>query len=239
MKLKQKKRAIKEIHSNLNLLFKGRDQLDVLYSKIKGKEKTDINFLLKLNERNISSLKEQIDDLKSDVDTWAYTITGNIKAEVFFWAFLKIIYNFLTKKEVERYDGINEFIPYELHREIINNRCYEDLVEFASRQDSRLAFMVLGVVIMKYGAKMTEELRELILKYSDWSFERDQLENKRDRQERKKFLLDFREKIKDYQDGVETMVPVVPLTSLLEDKLKDDSLIDRRPIDYKIISEKR
>jgi hypothetical protein len=84
--------------------------------------------------------------------------------------------------------------------------------------------------------KMTEELKQTILKYSDWDYEKDQLKKRKDRKERKKFLEDFRERIENY-DGTEVVkVPFYSITQIKDKKTKegDTTPIWRQSIDYSI-----
>ena len=139
--------------------------------------------------------KEEYRKLRK-VKTWSYSIMGNNKASSFYNDFIEIKYNFITNEESKKYP---KEIPMSLHATLIE-RCYEQLVLHAYNKKSRLAFMVLGCFLMAHKGKITEDLKRVILKYSDWGCKKDQLKNRQDRKERKKFLLDFREKIKNY-DG--------------------------------------
>ena len=85
---------------------------------------------------------------------------------------------------------------------------------------------------MKYGAKMTENVRTLILEYSKWEDEKDQLTKKRDISERKKYLVDFREKAKNYKDGEKITIPIERLTEIME-KSKVTTFVDNYSIHYK------
>jgi hypothetical protein len=187
---------------------------------------------LRRNERAIMLMQERISDLRDDIDTWAYTIMGNTEAGSLYSDFLDIILSKLSLDEDKRY----EIIPKELYKEIINNRCYDELIKFASNKNSRLVFQVLGVFIMGYGARMNEELREIILSNSRWEDEEFQFTNEKDKAERKKYLFEFREKVETYQEGEITNITIIRLTDLIDEKFKnhDDSLIDRPSIDYSI-----
>lgn len=125
-------------------------------------------------------------------------------------------------------------LPDILVTELIE-RSYNELIDFVARKKSRLAYQVLGVLLMKYGGKITENVKTLILKYYKWEDEKDQLTNKNDINERKNYLFDFREKVKNYKDGVKAIVPIELLTEIM-DQNKDNSFIDRVSLDYKIIS---
>ena len=59
---------------------------------------------------------------------------------------------------------------------------------------------------MKFGGKMTKEVKEQILKYSDWEYKEHQFKTVAERKQREKYLIEFRKKIKWYVDGVHTLV---------------------------------
>ena len=96
--------------------------------------------------------------------------------------------------------------------------------------------MVLGCFLLLYKSKITEELSQTILKYSDWKYEKDQLKNEKDRKERKKFLEDFREKIKKYDGTKVVKVPFYSITRVINEKREkgDTTPIWRQNIDYSI-----
>lgn len=90
---------------------------------------------------------------------------------------------------------------------------------------------------MSHGAKLTEDLRQKILKYSDWRYERDQLKKKKDRLERKRFLTDFREKIISYSGKEEIFIPLYTITRVINEKKakgEDFTKIWRKDINYSI-----
>lgn len=244
MNIEEKKKKIAELQTQLNSLLKRRDQLEARGDQLKWENYSN-NFIsytdneLRHNERGIMILQDKIADLKTDVDTWAYTIMGNIEAEVMYGDFLDIILKKLTSTEQEEYDGIHKIVPDDIYTEIINYRCYDDLVEFAFKHNSRLAFQVLGVLIMEHGARMTEKLREFILSNSRWEDEAFQFKNEKDKRERKRYLFEFREKVKNYREGVITKITIIRQTDLMDEKIKsrDDTLIDRPSIDYSIRKE--
>ena len=90
--------------------------------------------------------------------------------------------------------------------------------------------------LMLHKSKMTEDLKQTILKYSDWKYEKDQLKNEKDRKERKKFLEDFREKIKKYDGTKVIKVPFYSVTRVVDEKREkgDKTPIWRQNIDYSI-----
>ena len=96
--------------------------------------------------------------------------------------------------------------------------------------------MVLGVFLTLHKSKITEKLRQTIIKYSDWEYEKDQLKSEEDHEERKKFLDDFREKIKKYDGTKVVKVPFYTVTRVIDEKKArgDKSPIWRQNIDYSI-----
>ncbi|GAH03881.1 unnamed protein product [marine sediment metagenome] len=89
---------------------------------------------------------------------------------------------------------------------------------------------------MYYKGKMTEELSQTILKYSDWEYEKDQLKHKKDRKERKRFLDDFCEKVRNYGGTKVVKVPFYSVTSIISKKREkgDNTPVWRQNIDYSI-----
>ena len=183
----------------------------------------------------LKSGKPFVKYLKSEdkkIETWAYSIEGNSEASSFSSDFIDIMIDHLTPEESKKYP---RNIPESMDK-ILIERAYNQLVAHAYKNKSRLAFMVLGCFLMLNKIKVTEELRQTILKYSDWEYEKDQLKNEKDREERKSFLDDFREKIKKY-DGTEVVkVPFYSVTRVInENREKGDATpIWRQNIDYSI-----
>ncbi len=74
----------------------------------------------------------------------------------------------------------------------------DELVEFILRFQSRLAFQVLGVYLMDKVTEISEKLKVLILENSRWQNDIPYLKEKEHQEARKKYLREFREKIKNY-----------------------------------------
>lgn len=190
--------------------------------------------LLRLNEVDINYTKRVIFELEYDVDTWAYTITGNKEARRLSYELTSIMMDYATPEEKERY---SDDYPDELWREFLE-RGFDEIVEWIISQSSRLLYQLLGEEIMYYGAKMSEDIRELILLHSEWEDEQDQLEDEQDQAERKYYLLDFREKIKNYKEGVSINIPRKTKHEIFEKHTRDKNgliIIDRKPIDYRVM----
>jgi len=145
-----------------------------------------------------------------DVDTWSYTIMGNKEAERYWDDYMTLMHNRITDQEYKKLFPEHPLgdikFPDAFARELID-RCYNDLVNLACKQKSRLAYQVLGIFLMQFGGRMTQDVRRLILKNSEWKDERDQLITKQGKIERKKYLFDFREKVKNYKEGINTKIP--------------------------------
>jgi len=159
-------------------------------------------------------IKELKLDGKKEVKTWAYSIEGNSEASNLTCDFLKIMNSYLTPREIEKYP---KETPRCLWKTLIE-RAFEPLISHAYRQNSILAFLVLGGFLMLYRSKMTKELKQVILEHSDWKHEKDQLRNAKDREERKKFLDDFREKIKNYDGSKVVKLPFFTVSRIINEK---------------------
>ncbi len=166
------------------------------------------------------------------INTWSYSIMGNDEAWDFSSDFVHIMLDYLTPEEDDKYP---REIPKQLFKSLIE-RAYDRLIAYACEKKSRLAFMILGRSLMLHKCKITEELRQTILKYSDWDYEKDQLKDERDRKERKEFLNDFREKIKAYDGSKVVKVPFYTVTRVINEKREkgDTTPVNRQNIDYSI-----
>jgi len=173
-----------------------------------------------------------LENKREKIETWSYSIKGNDEASNLDSDFIDIMIDHLTPEENKKYP---RRIPDSMDK-ILIERAYDKLVAYAYEKKSRLAFMVLGCFLMLSKVKITEELKQTILKYSDWEYEKDQLKNKKDREERKKFLNDFREKIKKYDGSKVVKVPFYTVTRVIDEKKArgDNSPIWRQNIDYSI-----
>ena len=169
---------------------------------------------------------------RKNIETWSYSIMGNSEASNLICDFLDIKNSYFTPEEDKKYP---RKVPRNLE-EVLIERSLNQLVAHAYKKKSRLAFMVLGRFLMKYKCKITEELRQTILKYSDWKYEKNQLKNKKDRKERKKFLDDFRERIKNYDGTKVVLVPSCSVNRIIDEKKEkgDTTPIWRQNIDYLI-----
>jgi len=176
----------------------------------------------------VKSLKNK----QEKIETWSYSIEGNDEAWDLSSDFIDIMISHLTPEENKKFP---RSIPDSMDN-ILIERAYDELLAYAYEKKSRLAFMVLGLELMISKGKITEELRQTILKYSDWEYEKNQLKNKKDREERKKFLDDFREKIKKYDGTKVVKVPFYTVTRVIDEKRArgDNSPIWRQNIDYSI-----
>ncbi len=189
------------------------------------------------------------EDIKID-EHWSYTIKGNLRALYYYEDLERICLSAMTDDEEKEFDNVDitlqdalkirlgeeteeikskKFKLMQLTRSQID-RCYDKLVHFIRNQNSRLAYIVLGVFLMVDGGKMTKELKEDILKYSDWAYEKHQFKNVEEEELRKKYLIEFREKIKGYIPGVPTLVS----EKSLSDVYADHGPFDLTPIKYDI-----
>jgi len=134
-----------------------------------------------------------------------------------------IAYASATDKEFKEY---HNQIADTYSKEFINqlvNRSYDKLLKFVfNHKYPRLAFQILGVFILSHGAGMPDDIRLLILAHSDWESERVQLKNDQDKVEREKWLLDFRERVENYIEGIPVNIP--------HETLQDTGEVERQPI---------
>ncbi|KKM72149.1 hypothetical protein LCGC14_1423420 [marine sediment metagenome] len=180
----------------------------------------------------VEFLKDDLDE-KKNKETWSYAILGGDESFQLLFEYEKIIRKSLPPKIYKDYpDGI----PIEIYQSQIEKH-YEELIKFADNQKSRLAYMIMGVVIMVNCGKMTEALKEKILKYSEWELEENQLINEQDLIERKNHLMAFREKIKNYDGTKQVKTPLYTVTRLINEKKakgEDITQIMKKNIDYSI-----
>jgi hypothetical protein len=148
-------------------------------------------------ETKVFSLSEEYTYQKS---SQAYTIFGGLDGAKMRFKYYDIVSYYATL------DGIEEStsgFPYEVVRDIINDKCYDKLVKFASLQDealqnSHLAYIILGVFLMQFGANISIELRDTLLKYSNNNLffsEKD--------------LNIFKEKLLNYKNGEKIEFPFI------------------------------
>lgn len=171
--------------------------------------------------------------------TWSYTIMGSSEASTYWFQFSELIDSSLTEDEGK----ILRDIPDERWNSLIEQR-YANLVGIAIRQKSRLAYQVLDVFLMRFGAKMSNALKELILINSQWEDEKSQLFDEADRAERFYYLSEFCKAIINYKEGIKTKITWETQNQVVE-KLRNQGLIDteyplilapdRPSIDYHIM----
>lgn len=135
----------------------------------------------------------------SDEEYWPIEILGNGSWR-YYDRFEDLIGTRLTQADRESMKSGITFQEHEDLRRSIIERCYDDLIELAYRLNSRLAFQVLGFLLMEDGVKITDELKGLILGNSRWRDERHNLKDKEDRIKRRKCLFQFRAEVLMY-DG--------------------------------------
>jgi hypothetical protein len=92
-----------------------------------------------------------------------------------------------------------------LTREILEMH-FDELLEIVERMNHHVAYLILGVLILKTGSKMPDLLREKLIESADWRRERElwKYADEEFLKERKEILLDFQEKIKNHKSGVTT-----------------------------------
>ncbi len=163
-----------------------------------------------------------------DIDEqWSYSIMGSWRAKHFRVDLFSICWEAETTEEEKQILHGSEFIN---SVKTLIERSYDKLVAFVQDQHSRLAYLVLGWFLMFFGGKMTEELKRQILKYSEWSYEKNQFKTEAERKLRNKFLFEFREEIIKYKEGIRTLVS----EESLSDIYYNDGPWELTPINYNI-----
>ncbi|MFX1458876.1 MAG: hypothetical protein ACFFBT_05355 [Promethearchaeota archaeon] len=162
--------------------------------------------------RNGQPFIEYLDPNDIEPETWSYCIMGNSEADMFEFEFIEIMNDHLTPEEIKIY---SKDIPDSMDK-ILIERAYEKLIIHAYSKNSRLAFLVLGQFLMSFQGKMDVDLKKVILECSDWKYEKHQLENEDDRKDRKRYLADFQEKIKEYNGTQRISLSFEPWEKILK-----------------------
>lgn len=168
-------------------------------------------------------------------ETWSYTILGNSKGTQIYGTFFDIIINLLKPEELENLNGI--LSSTQALKKYIE-KYIETLISYVFKTESRMGFQALGVFLMKYGANMTDKIKKLILKYSKWKDECKQLTDKKDREERKKYLLEFRGKVLKYNSNKIVYISDESVEDVIQRKKNncDKYAIWRKAINHKILN---
>ena len=169
------------------------------------------------------------------MDTWSYRILGCDDAADLLYDITLLVVSQAPDEELESYPRY--IIPEDREQELII-AANAGLKQFVKSKKSRLAYMMLGMYLMSKGAKIDEGLKEKILEYSDWKYEKDQITNEKHRIQRKKNLDEFRENIIKYDGTEKIQLQADNITSVLNRKLKesDGSPVKLKNINYSIKS---
>jgi hypothetical protein len=192
-------------------------------------------------------------DLDFDVETWSYTIKGNKTANDYLFEIKEIIRSFATPEERQqkfkygrsaRNYSLSEDIRKEnnekrLDMEVeLTNRAYPALIDFATRKNSRLAFFMIAVDLMVYRMEIPPDLKEKVLDYADFEkYEAFQFSSPKFIDARKKYLDDFKQRVRSHQKGMKTLVPWESLDDVYEKTPPDehgDRIVALSDIDYSI-----
>ena len=156
---------------------------------------------------------------------WSYTIMGNWRARHYYQDLFFICLDSETHEEKSQLLADSKFIDF---MKVLIVRSYDELISFVQEQHSRLAYLVLGWFFMLFGGKITEDVKEQILKYAEWDYERLQFKNEEEMVLRRKYLSEFRKKIVNYKEGAPTSVT----EESLSDIYYNDGPWDLTPIKY-------
>ena len=166
-----------------------------------------------------------------DVDEhWSYTVMGNWRAGRYYESLFRICLTKITTEDrIKATEMKRSVIEKNLVKRILE-ASIDELTEFVRTERSRLAYLVLGVLLMRYGAIIPSKVTEEILKYTSWEFEEFQFKTEEEKSLRKKFLLEFREKLNNHIESVCTEVS----HEALRDVYKDHGPFNLTPIKYEI-----
>jgi hypothetical protein len=123
--------------------------------------------------------------------------------------FMNIMHDCASSEEIDKFNNLvrvkrdqnfQSKILLNFNRYLIE-RCYKELVSKAKEIGSRYAFQALGIFLMENGAKMTDEIRRLILENSRWRDERNKNLSRQEKIKRRKDLINFQAKILEYKEG--------------------------------------
>ncbi len=109
--------------------------------------------------------------------------------------FEELIKDQLTLDDKNRLEADLTSLEFRTLRKNLIMKCYDKLIDLAYQQGSRLAFQVLGKLLLNEGIKIFDDLRRLILDNSRWIDERDKLKMKKDRCKRRNNLINFRTRL--------------------------------------------
>ena len=167
------------------------------------------------------------------MDTWSYRILGCDDGFDLLYQIIEFVVSRAPDEELESYP--NYLVPDERERELII-AAYKDLKQFVKSKNSRLAYMILGMYLMNTGVEIDDDLKQKILEYSDWKYEKDQIKNEKHRMQRKKHLDEFRENLIKYDGTEEIPLQFDNITSVINRKFdeSDGSPIKLKNIDYSI-----
>jgi len=167
------------------------------------------------------------------VDTWSYSLMGNDEAIEVYCDLVSLVVSKATEEELLGYK--DHIIPKPRYQELIN-LCYFDLVNYVELKESRMAYIVLGIFLMSYGIPIDVKLKEDILEYSRWEYEKDQIILQEDKVVRKRHLDEFREFLIHCDGNSEIRIPIETVTKIINDMFKSGKIsrLKLPNIDYKI-----
>ena len=193
-----------QILGKIGKLLRRKERLLSLLDDVEGVCDQDIIEYLKKKlftiETKVFSLSEEYTHQKT---SQTYTLFGGLDGIKMRFKYYDIVSNCAIS------DGIEETtsgFPDGLVKDIINNRCYDKLVKFASLQNevfqnSQLAYIILGVFLMQFGANISIELRDMLLKYS----KREYINNNLFFSEKDLYI--FKKKLLSYKNGEKIEFP--------------------------------
>jgi len=192
-------------------------------------------------------------DLDFDVETWSYAIKGNKTADDYSFEITQIISGFATPEEKQtqflhsrstRNYSLSEDVRKEnnekrLEMEVeLIHRAYPTLIDYATHKNSRLAFFMVTIRLMVYRMEIPPDLKEKVLEYANFEkYETFQLSSPKFIHARKMYLEDFKQRVRNHQKGMKTLLPFESLDDVYEKTPPDeygDRIVALSDIDYSI-----
>jgi hypothetical protein len=154
-----------------------------------------------------------VKDPSDDDDFLNYTIMGHKETDYYYFEYDDLINKHINSADLKEFYKEDARLidrgcsqkEYSLFKRKFNgkiiNRCLNELIQVAQRARSRFAFQALGIIVLENGAKLPDKVKLQILKNCHWKDERQMIFGKKARNERRGYLLDFKEKLLRYNDG--------------------------------------
>ena len=191
-----------KILKKIGKLSRRKERLLSLLDDVEGVCDKDITQYLIKKLFNIQSKIYSLgDEYTHQKSSQTFTIFGGLDGVKMWFKYYDIVSYHATLNGIK--ETTSNF-PDEVVRDIINNKCYDKLVEFASLQNEviqnfQLVYIILGVFLMQFGANIRIELREMLLNYSTREHVNSDFSEKD--------LYNFRKELLNYKNGEKIVFP--------------------------------